>query len=284
MGTEKSIRYILELDKIFEEKKWKEKENYEKVYESLAGFSGKIFEHDDEYDLVLELLERYHWISLNDYYNTCRKLLSDLINDLNHRNQNVYVFPIIKRRHEGKIKSGSFITYLLKSILPTISNSEKITFEDVNTFNEIAKLRFKKSNVYLLVDDFIGSGESLEDCLYELGKLDNLNHINLKIFTIAITKDTLVKFTKKHKIYYGLEILKGITDYNTGEDVEKKKNLMRNIEKRIFSNIHEYSLGYNESESLIALLRTPDNTFPIFWNTYKKKIKHNPPFPRYEKA
>lgn len=59
---------------------------------------------------------------------------------------------------------------------------------------------------------------------------------------------------------------------------------MRNIENRIFSKVGDYSLGFKESESLISLLRTPDNTFPIFWNNYKKNINLRPPFPRsYEK-
>lgn len=102
--------------------------------------------------------------------------------------------------------------------------------------------------------------------------------------TIAIRKDTFDRFSKNYKIYRSIEVLKGISDYNTGADVMDKKNIMRNIEKRIFTSIDEYSLGFKESESLITLLRTPDNTFPIFWSNYKKHINIRPPFPRkYEK-
>ncbi|POR18006.1 hypothetical protein BWK58_14860, partial [Flavobacterium columnare] len=76
MSSVKSLTYLLELDKIFEEKNWKEKENYKNVLEALSNFSNIIFEKDEEYDLFLELLREFHWISLNDYYNSCKKLLT----------------------------------------------------------------------------------------------------------------------------------------------------------------------------------------------------------------
>ena len=284
MSTQKSFSYLIELDKIFEEKRWKDKENYDNVFEALASFSNIIFQDDEEYDLILELLRNFHWVSLNDYYNNCHKLLLDLLADLNHRNLNIYVFPIIKRRHQNKVKSGSFVSYLLKSILPTIPNSEKIRFEDINTFEEVEKLHFKKSDTFLLVDDFIGSGETLEECLKEIRQINAEISKNLRIFTIAIRKETLEKNISNYSIYYSLEILKGISDYNTGTTIQQKKDLMKKIENRIFNNIREFSLGFQESESLITLLRTPDNTFPIFWNSYKKTIKLKPPFPRYEKV
>lgn len=286
MTNKNSIKYIIELDKIFEQKNWKQKDNYEQVFETLSNFGNIIFEKDDEFTLILELLERFHWISLNDYYNNCRKLLISIVEDLNHHNQNIYAFPIIKKKHEGKVKSGTFISYLIKSLLPTIPNSEKIKFEDFNFFTDIEKLRLKKSDIFLLVDDFIGSGETLEECINEINSINSKIIENTRILTIAIRKDTLDRISKKYNIYYNLEVLKGISDYNTGLVIENKKKIMQDLENRIFSrlSIKDYSLGYQQSESLISLLRTPDNTFPIFWSKYKKNIKLIPPFPRYEKT
>lgn len=280
----KSITYLIELDKIFEEKKWKEKENYEKVLNTLSNFSNIIFEKDEEYDLFLELLREFHWISLNDYYNSCKKLLTEIINDLDSSNQNIYIFPIITKNQNSKIKSGYLVAYLIKSLIASIENIHTYKFEDVNNFVDIGKIKFKKNDVLLLVDDFIGSGETLEECIQDVKKANKNIGDKFKILTIAIKKDTYVRLSKKYNIYKKLEILKGISDYNTGDDINEKKLIMRNIENRIFSSIDDYSLGFKESESLITLLRTPDNTFPIFWNNYKKAINLKPPFPRsYEK-
>lgn len=284
MSSVKSLTYLIELDKIFEEKKWKEKENYENVLEALSNFSNVIFEKDEEYDLFLELLREFHWISLNDYYNSCKELLTDLINDLDSKNQNIYIFPIITKNQNSKVKSGYLVAYLIKSLISSIENIHDYKFEDLNNFVDIAKIRFRKNDLVLLVDDFIGSGETLEECILDVKSTNKNIGDKFKILTIAIKKDTYLRLSKKYNIYKKLEILKGISDYNTGDDVNEKKLIMKNIENRIFSSIDEYSLGFKESESLITLLRTPDNTFPIFWNNYKKALNLKPPFPRsYEK-
>ncbi|NHQ72818.1 phosphoribosyltransferase, partial [Elizabethkingia miricola] len=144
------------------------KENYTYVLEALSSFSDIIFENDEEYDLFLELLQRFHWISLNDYYNSCRHLLIDLLRELNTNIQNIYLFPIIEKVQQSKVKSGNFIAYLIKSLIPSIPNNEKYKFEDINNFADISKIRFKKSDVLLLVDDFIGSGETLEKCIKDI--------------------------------------------------------------------------------------------------------------------
>lgn len=284
MSSLKSLTYLLELDKIFEEKKWKEKENYKNVLEVLSNFSDKIFQKDEEYDLFLELLREFHWISLNDYYNYCKKLLTEIINDLDSSNQNIYIFPIITKNQNSKVKSGYLVAYLIKSLIASIENIHTYKFEDVNNFVDIGKIKFRKNDVLLLVDDFIGSGDTLEECIQDVKKTNKNIGDKFKILTIAIKKDTYHRLSKKYNIYKKFEILKGISDYNTGNDINEKKLIMRNIENRIFSSIDDYSLGFKESESLITLLRTPDNTFPIFWNNYKKDIKLKPPFPRsYEK-
>lgn len=285
MNSEDIAAYLFELDKIFEQKGWKQKENYVDVYNSLSKFSEKIIEDKSESLLILELLREFHWISLNDYYNNCRILLVNLISGLNHRNTNIYAFPIIKKKHQFKVKSGSFVSYLMKSLLETIPNGERFKFEDINNFHDLKKIRFKSSDVFILVDDFIGSGETFNECVKEITTINKKFIENLRILTIAIKKDTLERISKKYNIYYNFSVLKGITDYNIGNDIESKKQIMKTIENRIFLSIKQYSLGFQESESLITLLRTPDNTFPIFWNSkYKAKTDLTPPFPRYEKA
>lgn len=284
MTNHNSGTYLLELHQIFENKGWNSKENYEMVFNSLSSLSDYVTDDKEEYSLILELLNRFHWISLNDYFNECRKLLIEIINDLEPRMFNIYTFPIIKKRHQFNVKSGSFVTYLIKAILPTIPEAKNLTFEDVNNYDSLSKMKFTKSDVVLLVDDFIGSGETFNECVKTINQIDKKIFERAAIFTIAIRKESLDFIKKNYKIYYALEILKGITDYNKPSDVENKKDVMRQIESKLYIGLKDYSLGYKESECLISLLRTPDNTFPIFWKTYKKRIKINPPFPRYEKA
>ena len=48
---------------------------------------------------------------------------------------------------------------------------------------------------------------------------------------------------------------------------------MKNISKMFISNEKMY-LGYNDSEGLVSMIRTPNNTFPFYW--YEKKKGHAP--------
>ena len=42
----------------------------------------------------------------------------------------------------------------------------------------------------------------------------------------------------------------------------------------------ELYLGYLETESLVAMNKTPNNTFPVYW--YEKNGHSHAPFPRKE--
>jgi hypothetical protein len=82
-------------------------------------------------------------------------------------------------------------------------------------------------------------------------------------------------------IYYDFIGSKGISDTYSGESLDEKIKIMLEIEKMIPGSTL-FSLGYNQSEALITLTRTPDNTFPIFWKDHRKKgKKFKAPFPRY---
>lgn len=72
---------------------------------------------------------------------------------------------------------------------------------------------------------------------------------------------------------------KGISDRYVTPELEIKIELMKGIEKLIPNNWCPF--GWKHSEALVTLTRTPNNTFPIFWNTHKKGGKNfKAPFER----
>ena len=69
---------------------------------------------------------------------------------------------------------------------------------------------------------------------------------------------------------------KGISDRTDGNKDAFCK-LMKEIETRI--KVRENcEFGYSHSEGLVKMMRTPNNTFPIYW--MKNKKNKAPPFPR----
>jgi hypothetical protein len=74
---------------------------------------------------------------------------------------------------------------------------------------------------------------------------------------------------------------KGISDYYHSPIREEKTRIMKEIEKLIRMK-KRFSLGYNSSEALFTLIKTPNNTFPVFWKEYKKNgVIFEAPFQRY---
>ena len=61
--------------------------------------------------------------------------------------------------------------------------------------------------------------------------------------------------------------------------VVQKLDEMKKISK-LLRVPKELSLGYLDSESLIAMNKTPNNTFPVYW--YESKGHSHAPFPRRE--
>ena len=115
-----SAEYLYELNQIFKEKEWNKKENYSTVLGSLLNFYGKIIKDPQECELLLDLLKNFHWISFNEYYGLCNTLIEKFINSLpppKGGKYKIYLFPIIKEKHEKNTKSGHFIIYIFKALI-----------------------------------------------------------------------------------------------------------------------------------------------------------------------
>ena len=79
------------------------------------------------------------------------------------------------------------------------------------------------------------------------------------------------------ELYVGETRRKGISDYYTDEEAEHRLKLMEEIEDKM-SVKRNYRLGYGQSEALVTMCRTPNNTFPVFWE--EKGNMKLAPFPR----
>ena len=89
-----------------------------------------------------------------------------------------------------------------------------------------------------------------------------------------------INLIKKYNVYTTVSVIreKGISDYYLGETLDENKDLMVEIEKNLGTK-REYRFGYGDSESLVTMCRTPNNTFPIFWQENNNmKVA---PFPRF---
>ncbi len=78
------------------------------------------------------------------------------------------------------------------------------------------------------------------------------------------------------QVFSSVVMRKAISDRTDGKDASFRP-LMESLEAAIKVR-SEYTFGYAHSEGLVKMIRTPNNTFPIFW--MKNKKNQSPPFPR----
>ncbi len=273
---------ITKLYTIFNEKKWNDNDGNEIVFNNFC----KLLENlsETQRDLIIELAERYTWITYNEYNSQLIKILERIENEKLKSLKRIVLFPIMKPEKKRETKSGNAVLYMVQALIPFLQGYKHITFNKIETFEEITADSFKINDdeAIFLLDDYLGSGETIESTLTEILKNKKIKLSNLYIISISAQKESLDYINSLGISIYTEHLSeKGISDYYSPPALEEKTNIMLEIEKLIPGN--HFRFGYNGSEALITLIRTPDNTFPIFWKEYKKKgEKYEAPFSRYQ--
>ena len=277
-----SMNTVNKVGLVFEEKGWTiDEENkssslFSRFFSLLANFT------PSQQDLIIELTYRFERIEFNDYKLLILKILTDMNEKINyfHELRDIFIMPLVDDLTKNKIKSSALVSYLFQSPeIKYFDSLSKINFKIRNeiTSKEINKINESPKVLLLLVDDFIGSGETAINSF-------NYHKNSLKIKENKIIIGSLVssevgrnKIKKeKIRIFSGKIITRGITDYYKGQNLKKNQDIMKSIES-FFSVKSEFEMGYGQSEALISLIRTPSNTFSVFWKDSKTI---NAPFPR----
>ncbi|MFI8606696.1 hypothetical protein ACIGCP_19690 [Cellulophaga baltica] len=282
MKKKLDIDIVMKLYSLFSDKKWNEIEGNKKVFENFCKLTDNLTVEQTE--LIFELTERYKWITYNEYNSRLTQILNAIYDDYGETTKTIYIFPIIKPEDEEKIKSGNNIIYMIRGIKPFIEDYDKINFKELNKFDLLSeeKLKLKENELLLLVDDYVGSGETLKATLTEVFKNPTLESDKIVVASIILQNDSL-EFLEKVKIksYSSDTVKKEISQVYKSPVLEEKIRIMEEIEKLIPGG-NNFSFGYEQSEALVTMIRTPDNTFPIFWKGHKKNgVKFKAPFPRY---
>lgn len=275
------LELLLKFQNIFEEKSWTLIDGYDEKLDRFGELIDSL--KQEEINLLLELTHLYEWKSYNDYHNNLRRLLTKVLSEsLQHKNR-LIIFPIIKPTDEGDVKSGHVVMKMLESIKPSIKGFKPIELKLLKEFRDLEpeKLQMDENDFLILVDDYIGSGKTLNKTLSEVNKNATMSS-KFAIVSMAIQEQAKLLLDEKNvPHYYSLLLNKGISDNNNSPFLEQKLEIMRKIENKI-PKVAKYRLGYEKSEALITLMRTPNNTFPIFWKgIVRKGTEIDAPFQRY---
>lgn len=269
-----SIQYVGRIKKIFDQKNWPIKESFDDdVFENFC----KMLEglEPEQRDLVLNLTEKFLWVQEYTYIKHFYNAFNFFITSHNFsRGKKICICPLLPEEDFGKSKSSIFLLYSVKSSLPAIQRKYpdfSITYVDLP--NAVNLEMIKKDYTLCLIDDFVGTGETVErSTKYFLDRGISKNMI--AIISLVGMKAGLTELNKSdYSTYTDIICDKGISGNGDMRQIELMKSIEQNIH---VSDINKF--GYKGTEALVRMKRTPNNTFPIYW--FRNKKNQFAPFPR----
>ena len=275
-----SAQNLIKIAVIFEKQKWKIEEKTEGVQSLYNRFCERVLDLGDNKsrELFLELSERYIWIKQEQYLDLFIGELKKLVMCESglKEDSTIYIIPLIAPKDKGKIKSSFNVSYLINDVkirqdAHLYKFKYKLVVDAKKTF-----LEMKDDDLIVFVDDFIGTGNTAIECLVEL---EIESYKKIKIITLVTQEEgkELIE-AKGVTVYSSLTLGKQMTDYYQEDELKQKLEIMKRIEAKL-SVTKDYQMGYKGSESLVTMIRTPNNTFPVFWE--EKNGFELAPFPRF---
>ncbi len=276
------IKDLLRLKETWDRNNWHDNVNQKHVFATFCKILPNFSE--EQRLLIHELTENYLWLSGREYDIELDKLANSIDKHILEKCKTLYLFPIVRPSDEKKTKSGNHCIYYLKgNILSFNPLYQDMAIEVINTYEDFQEKKFASdgSEVLLLVDDFIGSGETFNEAWNKIQKNKSVDKSFTFVFSIILQNEAFEIISKLgFRIYYNGIRMKGISDFYASHQLKEKTKTMEDIEEMI-EPLPLCRFGYKRSEALITLVSTPDNTFPFFWSTYELNgISYKAPFLR----
>ncbi|WP_342045937.1 phosphoribosyltransferase [Bacillus sp. OTU530] len=280
----KEINTIIfnKLGSLFEEKGWviDDEHNDSSLFSRFCELLSRL--NVEQQEFIIDLTRRYQKVNFDDYTKLINELLNQMTEKLDYFKElkTLYVMPLVPEKDRNKIKSSTLVAYLFQSpqlkYNPNISGLDfkvrnELTPREVNRINESPKTRL------LLVDDFIGTGETALNAFNFYKKMGIKSERIIIASLVSLFSGYNLIRENDIEIFSSKINKRALSDYYNAKELAEKLNIMQSIEE-IVGPHDDYKFGYKGSEALITLARTPNNTFPVYW--LEKAKGSRVPFPR----
>lgn len=242
------------------------------VYDLL----NKDCENDKETETVIDIIEKFKFISHDEFRQLLNELTELITSTQNTSDSNS---QIVAMAADSAPDSSQNILYHLKSLLQKKGWENHIMVNRFSrSYQEFKRNDSKHENIFL-IDDFIGSGQTVTGRVKEIERIytdNNIDNITIKVRTIAATEKGLERIKKEGIDASSIIVLKkAIDDFHDAREAHTRKLAMKKIEEKLSTSYRERdmpSLGYGEAQVAYYIedTNTSNNVFPIFWWPIKK--------------
>lgn len=257
------------LHKVFERNEWIGRFGHENLMDRYITLFSKLEEKQKA--LILDLTARFLWKS--DYTEDIVIQLNRILTSFKNY-ETYYVLRCIKQEDERKAKSSGTVLYEIKgSAVKTMLAKPVIAIDNMNEVKK--QVKDFNSSLFILVDDFIGTGDTAAGCVDQLIRKYPDMKGRIVVMCVVAQRQGVERLKEIGICVFASEIrLRGINDFYRNDILARNITTMKEIEESL-SVRDDYKFGYGRSEALVCLKRCPNNTFPIYWHG------SNTPHPRY---
>lgn len=225
---------------------------------------------DQKRKLIVELLGRFTYISNEKYSQLIECLVDGIIGIQGLTDE---ACQIVAMAADSSSDSSQRVLYDLKMLFERRGWRK---YRHVNQFSAAYRTykQSPKHNNIVLIDEFIGSGQSAIGRVDEIKRqFANAGVADYKVYirVLAGMREGVQRVRDSGIDVEALVLLdKGITDLSPAEQVSDQLEIMRDLEKNLLPVYNEKdmpSIGYGQMESLYTRDggSAPNNVFPIFW-------------------
>lgn len=224
----------------------------------------------EQQSLLSELFDRFTFINSEQLEEIAKNIVK-FISNKDITSVNTY---IIATADSGEVDGSTAGIQYLKNKFPSSKNWTTRNF--YTSINDGIDCLQNKCSI-ILFDDFIGTGKTIirkVNFVKEQIEKNKIKPQNLFVISFAAMEFGVVNIKENTgvDVYTPKLLKKGITDFESPDMVEYKKQLMLEIENNLsvkFKRLHlsDHNLGYLRSEALFQIqgYNCPNNVFPIFW-------------------
>lgn len=278
------ITLLGELQSLWSSKNWKfpTPEDYDFAFNKLCEMFSLLSLPQQQ--LALKLTRVYSRYSFTDYQSLLIRAFASINNvDIKNADQ-VILAPLINPGDDvsKKSKSGHGLLYIAEHVaIPCHHKLKGMKVVCLASPDAIPKhLSEQKRSLIILLDDFIGSGDTAKAAVQHWQNKVSAQDTILVVCLVAMNHAIRRLATYKINVVYADLVYKGIDENSSITDKANAYQLIDNAESLLDIN-KDCRRGYNKSEALITMIRTPDNTFPIYWCSKQSNGSIWPaPFPR----
>lgn len=206
------------------------------------------------------------YISLSKYPEELAGATQMLLDNVSEKN--LLIYNGLSNREMGTIKSNYLISYEFKaSNLRSFVNWRDRNLSVINNIKELLQQKSFDNTALILVDDFVGTGETIEKAFYDISmrlKVHGKVIRKFVVLSIVAMQQAVDRLSRSGiEVFCSHKIGRGISDFYEGDSLKIAKRLMTEIEKKLKVS-EAFKFGYKQSEALVCMERCPNNTFALF--------------------